>query len=301
MSTWSRPHSWDPDAGAGPTPLPTHFDLKERLGLPDAVISAAELTLLDPVRPGDVMAMGETLRSVSEEKQTALGLGRFWTIDVDYRNDRDDLVGIETLTGFGYRTAGDPDLRPSVRPLRRRSRRALRNGVVSSSPSSAGRREGRDVGGLRFDEITTGESLPDLVHELTVTDVVLGAMAARDWRPMHHDPVFARERSGVADVFLDTPTQQAWLERFLTDWTGPTGRLGRLDLRMGRPVLAGDTMTVSAEVADTTVDGAGCGWVTLVGTIAVDGATCSRLRARLAIPTGPGDNPWSRRGDAWRP
>jgi hypothetical protein len=43
LSTWSRPHSWDPGDGAGPTPLPTHFDLKERLGLPDAVISAAEL------------------------------------------------------------------------------------------------------------------------------------------------------------------------------------------------------------------------------------------------------------------
>jgi hypothetical protein len=43
-------------------------------------------------------------------------------------------------------------------------------------------------------------------------------MAARDWRPMHHDPTFARERSGVANVFLDTPTQQAW-----SSGSSPTG------------------------------------------------------------------------------
>ena len=134
-----------------------------------------------------------------------------------------------------------------------------------------------------------------------MTDVVVGAMAARDWRPMHHDPTFARERSGVANVFLDTPTQQAWLERFLTDWAGPTARLGRLDLRMGRPVVAGDTMLVSGEVDDVSVDGAGCGWVTVVGSIAVDGVVRSRVRSRLAVPTGPGDNPWTRRGADWLP
>jgi acyl dehydratase len=154
---------------------------------------------------------------------------------------------------------------------------------------------------LQLDEVSVGDRLPDLVHELTVTDVVLGAMAARDWRPMHHDPAFARERSGVADVFLDTPTQQAWCERFLTDWTGPTGRLGRLDLRMGRPVVAGDTMTVSAEVDDLAVDATGSAWVTVVGSIAVDGAIRTRVRARLAVPAAPGDNPWARRGSDWLP
>jgi acyl dehydratase len=60
---------------------------------------------------------------------------------------------------------------------------------------------------------------------------------------------------------------------------------------MGRPVLAGDTVTVSAEVDDVAVvDPAGCGWVTLVGSIAVDGAIRSRIRSRIAVPTGPGDN-----------
>ncbi len=52
LSMWSRPDAWDPELADGATPLPTHFDLKERFGLPDALISAAALTILDPVRPG---------------------------------------------------------------------------------------------------------------------------------------------------------------------------------------------------------------------------------------------------------
>ena len=45
------------------------------------------------------------LKSVSEPKTTKLGTGRFWVIDVEYRNQRDEVVGIESYTGFGYRRA----------------------------------------------------------------------------------------------------------------------------------------------------------------------------------------------------
>ena len=51
---------------------------------------------------------------------------------------------------------------------------------------------------------------------------MLGALATRDWRPMHHDRDFAIERNGARDIFLNTPNQQAWFERFVTDWTGPS-------------------------------------------------------------------------------
>ena len=63
------------------------------------------ITFYEPVRPGDTITTGQRLRSVSPEKQTKLGTGRFWVIDVEYRNDRGELVGIESWTGFGYRRA----------------------------------------------------------------------------------------------------------------------------------------------------------------------------------------------------
>ena len=40
---------------------------------------------------------------------------------------------------------------------------------------------------------------------------------------MHHDQDFAQQRNGVRDIFLNTPNQAAWFERYLTDWTGPHG------------------------------------------------------------------------------
>jgi len=40
---------------------------------------------------------------VSEEQRRRLGTGRFWIIDVEYRNRRGELCGVERWQGFGYR------------------------------------------------------------------------------------------------------------------------------------------------------------------------------------------------------
>ncbi|HVX69879.1 MAG TPA: MaoC family dehydratase N-terminal domain-containing protein [Mycobacteriales bacterium] len=103
ISNWFRPHFWSPGRDVQPMPLQVHFDLKEKLGLPEAVMSDNTVTYYEPVRVGDVLRTCQKLRSVSPEKQTKLGTGRFWVIDVEYRNQRGELVGIESWTGFGYR------------------------------------------------------------------------------------------------------------------------------------------------------------------------------------------------------
>ena len=81
--------------------------------------------------------------------------------------------------------------------------------------------------------------------------MVLGALATRDWRPMHHDKDFAVNRNGTQDIFLNTPNQAAWFERYLTDWTGPHGRLGRVTFRMKGSVFPGDTMVLQGVVEST--------------------------------------------------
>jgi len=103
LSVWMRPHHWAPRRERPALPLQAHFDLKERFGLPEAVISDNTLVFYEPVRVGDRLRTGQVLRAVSEEKTTRLGTGRFWVIDVEYRNERGDLVGIDSYTGFGYR------------------------------------------------------------------------------------------------------------------------------------------------------------------------------------------------------
>jgi acyl dehydratase len=105
LSTWFRPHHWAPGRSEQKLPLQIHFDLKERLELPEAVMSDNSITFYEPVRPGDLLSTRQILRSVSEEKTTKLGTGRFWVIEVEYHNQAGDLVGVESWTGFGYRRA----------------------------------------------------------------------------------------------------------------------------------------------------------------------------------------------------
>jgi acyl dehydratase len=103
ISVWFRPHHWAPGRTAQALPLQVHFDLKEKLGLPEAVMTDNTVVFREPVRPGDRLRTWQVLRSVSPEKRTKLGLGRFWVIDVEYVNQHGESVGMESYTGFGYR------------------------------------------------------------------------------------------------------------------------------------------------------------------------------------------------------
>ncbi|UCE85058.1 MAG: MaoC family dehydratase N-terminal domain-containing protein [Deltaproteobacteria bacterium] len=103
LSVWFRPHHWAPGRTQQLQPLQVHFDLKEKLGLPEAVMTDNEIVFGEPVRPGDRLRTRQILRSISDVKTTKLGRGRFWVIDVEYLNQRGELVGRESYTGFGYR------------------------------------------------------------------------------------------------------------------------------------------------------------------------------------------------------
>ncbi len=102
LSVWFRPHHWSPALTEPAVPLKSHFDLKKELDLPEAIISSNTMTFHDPVRIGDRVRSRQVLRSVSDPKTTKLGRGRFWVIDVEYLNQNDALLGVESYTAFGY-------------------------------------------------------------------------------------------------------------------------------------------------------------------------------------------------------
>ena len=156
--------------------------------------------------------------------------------------------------------------------------------------------ESRTIG-----QVNEGDAIPELAYDVTATTVVLGAMASRDWRPMHHDKDFAVDRNGVQDIFLNTPNQAAWFERYLTDWSGPKGRIGKIQFRMKDSVFPGDTMVFHGTVEGTSTDDVGCSWVDLSVKLTVDDKTTTECSARVAIPSHDDDNPWKRKGDQWRP
>jgi hypothetical protein len=103
ISVWFRPHHWAPGRKEQLLPLQVHFDLKEVFGLPEAVMTDNTITFGVPVRLGDMLKTHQVLKSVSQPKTTKLGTGRFWDIEVVYKNQHDEIVGVESYTGFGYK------------------------------------------------------------------------------------------------------------------------------------------------------------------------------------------------------
>jgi hypothetical protein len=150
-------------------------------------------------------------------------------------------------------------------------------------------------------QVKEGEHLPELAVDVSATLVILGALASRDWRPMHHDRDFAIHRNGVRDIFLNTPNQAAWFERYITDWTGPHGRLGRMKFRMKDSVFPGDKMVFQGVVRGAGEDDVGCGWVTLVVDLKVGEKIVTQCEARVALPVDERDNPWRRNHQQWKP
>lgn len=154
---------------------------------------------------------------------------------------------------------------------------------------------------LLLASVAEGDRLPDLRYDVTATTVVLGALASRDWRPMHHDKDFAVNRNGTQDIFLNTPNQAAWFERYVTDWTGPHGRLGRMTFRMKGSVFPGDTMVFAGVVDEVGVDDVGCGWVGIDVALSVADDVKTTCQVRVAVPVDDADNPWRRQGERWVP
>jgi acyl dehydratase len=102
MSVWWRPHFWAPGRSEPRMPLQVHFDLKVKLGLPEAIITENTTTFYEPVRIGDILTTYQVLRSVSEFKTNRLGRGRYWVLDSVSHNQKDELVGNDSYTAFGY-------------------------------------------------------------------------------------------------------------------------------------------------------------------------------------------------------
>ena len=155
--------------------------------------------------------------------------------------------------------------------------------------------------GILFTQITVGDSLPKLEIDITTTLVILGALASRDWQPQHHDKVFAEERNGTRDIFLNTNHNAAMIERYITDWTGVMGRLGKIRFSMLTPVFPGDKLRFSGEVVrshDTQMD---FGWVDIAIVMSVDGKPCSKGVVRVAVPGSKEANPWRIDAEFWNP
>ncbi len=106
------------------------------------------------------------------------------------------------------------------------------------------------TGTLRWEEIAEGDPLPDLVVDVTATRIVAGAIASRDFMPVHHDREYAHAQ-GAPDIFMNILSDTGYCSRFLTDWAGPDAVVGRLAIRLGVPLFPRTALTYSGSVVAT--------------------------------------------------
>jgi len=92
-----------------------------------------------------------------------------------------------------------------------------------------------------------GEALPTLVKEVTATTIVAGAIASRDFAPIHHDFRAAR-KAGLPDIIMNNITTGGLVGRYLTDWSGPEGEIKRMKFHLGSPCHPGDILTMTGNV-----------------------------------------------------
>src|SRR5438105_9245445 len=100
---------------------------------------------------------------------------------------------------------------------------------------------------LDWRTLSVGAELPAMVVPVTPTRIVAGAIASRDFMPVHHDRDYANSQ-GAPDIFMNILSDTGYCSRFLTDWAGSDAMVKHLAIRLGVPVFPGHTLTFTGEV-----------------------------------------------------
>jgi len=143
-----------------------------------------------------------------------------------------------------------------------------------------------------FGSVAIGDELPPLEVHLSRTLIVATAIASRDYQDVHHDHVKARDR-GSQDIFMNILTTNGFVGRFVTDWAGPGAVLTDVNIRLGAPNYADDTMVLTGTVSSVEASGGGHGRGAVE--ISVRGANSLGDHVtgtvRLLLPTADADAP----------
>jgi acyl dehydratase len=119
---------------------------------------------------------------------------------------------------------------------------------------------------LAYNAVDVGDEITPLDVPVTTTLIVAGAIASRDYMPVHHDRDFANSQ-GSQDIFLNILTTNGLCVKFLHDWAGPEAMVKKLSIRLGVPAYPNDPLRFEGSVTGKSVaDGEGLVEVTFKGT-----------------------------------
>ena len=172
----------------------------------------SELEFARYLRPGEALRTAIEIESISERKTTGLGQGYFVTWVTTYTDAKGDVVGRQRFRILKF----DPS--------------TIGQGTAERGPRGEPKPEPAPI-----------EALPDFDLPVTATLVVAGAIASRDFMPVHHDRDYAKAQ-GAPDIFMNILTTNGYVARYATDWAGAEARLRRIAIRLGGPAIPGHVL-----------------------------------------------------------
>lgn len=98
-----------------------------------------------------------------------------------------------------------------------------------------------------FSSVNVGDKLPAKEVPITTGLIVGGAVASRDFTPVHHDKKKAQE-AGLPDIFMNILTSNGLMGSYVTNWAGVDATMKKIDVKLGAPNLPGFIMTITGEV-----------------------------------------------------
>jgi len=229
LQTWTMPRpliegiaarGGAPVGVAGESPIGVLADA----GFTGTLATNSELEFVRYLRPGDRLETSAALESISERKGTALGQGYFVTWINTYADAHGEVVGRQRFRIFKFApgTSGERS-----------------TGAKAPKPQPAP---------------PTGVELPVFELDVTPTVIVAGAIASRDFMPVHHDRDYAQAQ-GAPDIFMNILTTNGYVARYITDWAGPEAQVRSIAIRLGGPAVPGYVLRFTGRVAAEHVEG----------------------------------------------
>ena len=227
LQTWTMPTprlEGIAERGGAPGEIDTDSPLAvlAGAGYTGTLATNSELEFARYLHPGDRLTSAARLADISERKVTGLGRGYFVTWATTYTDQDGAIVGQQSFRVFKFdpSTAGMP---------------AGPKGPRKPPPPAPARLE----------------ELPALEVPLTATLIVAGALATRDFMPVHHDRDYAQAQ-GAPDIFMNILTSNGYVARYVTDWAGPAARLRTIAIRLGAPAVPGTVLSFTGAVTGRT-------------------------------------------------
>jgi hypothetical protein len=202
---------------AGEVGADSPLEILKQAGFVGTLATNSVLTFDRYLRVGDVLTSDTALHSVSEQKHTGLGRGYFIAWSNNFYDASGAPVGNQLFTVFKFAPGPPPE---------------KREGRAPKPPVEA----------------PTGEELPPFDLEVTATVIVAGAIASRDFMPVHHDRDYAVAQ-GAPDIFMNILTSNGYVSRYVTDWAGGDAQVRQISTRLGGPAIPGKPLRFRGQVS----------------------------------------------------